>query len=138
MHELSIVIPGCPIAKKRPRFFRRGGFVGTYNAQETEEGRAMQHLHRGLPEGWTPIDGPVSILLLFDLPIPKSASKKAKIGMESGEIYHTKKPDLDNLAKFVKDCANGIIWRDDSQVVRLEAIKRFAENPKTKIFVQWS
>jgi Holliday junction resolvase RusA-like endonuclease len=137
MHQLSIVIPGCPIAKKRPRFFRRGGLVGTYNAQETEEGRAMQHLHRGLPEGWTPIDGAIRVWALFEMPIPKSASKKAKIGMQSNEIPHTKKPDLDNLVKFVKDCANGILWRDDSQVIRIEAAKRFSDNPRTQILIDW-
>jgi Holliday junction resolvase RusA-like endonuclease len=36
MNELLITIPGKPIAKKRPRFARRGKFVTTYNDQQTE------------------------------------------------------------------------------------------------------
>jgi phage terminase large subunit GpA-like protein len=36
---INITIPGPPIAKKRPKFARRGKFVTTYNPQDSEEGR---------------------------------------------------------------------------------------------------
>ena len=67
------------------------------------------------------------------MPIPASISeKKWKAG-----IIHTKKPDLDNLIKFVKDCANGILWHDDSQVVTIEAAKLYSEEPETRILLRW-
>jgi Holliday junction resolvase RusA-like endonuclease len=47
--------------------------------------------------------------------------------------WHSKKPDLDNLVKFVKDCLNGIAWKDDAQVVTLAATKKYDENPRTMI-----
>jgi Holliday junction resolvase RusA-like endonuclease len=38
-------------------------------------------------------------------------------------IYDKKKPDVDNLAKFVLDALTGLLYRDDEQVVKLSAIK---------------
>ena len=33
-------------------------------------------------------------------------------------------PDLDNLIKSVLDACNGVLWNDDSQVVRFERIQK--------------
>lgn len=116
MNHIELTIPGKPIAKKRPRFFRRGNIVGTYNPQETEEGRWLLLASSNLPE--KPIDGPVSLKCSFIFDFPKSYPKKKR-----GEAVHITKPDLDNLVKFVKDCLNKTAWRDDSQVVSLTAKK---------------
>ena len=133
MYEQTITVPGKPIAKKRPRFFRRGKFVGTYNEQETEEGKFMLLINNQW--NFPPIDKGIKVELgcTFYMPIPKSTSKKKRENLN----YHTKKPDLDNLVKFVKDCANGIIWHDDSQVAILTAGKYYSKNPRTEIMVRW-
>ena len=129
---IEIIIEGKPIAKKRPRFFRRGKHVGTYNDQKTEEGRfillAKEQFKRN------PISGPIDLWLKFYMPIPKSTSKKNRELMNLGLIRHTKKPDLDNLVKFI-DCLNGLVWEDDSQICRLEASKLYDDNPRTKIII---
>jgi len=137
MPDLTITITGKPIAKKRPRFARRGKFVTTYNCQETEEGRFMFSIMAQLPEGWQPIQGPVRLEALFMMPIPSSVSNKKRLDMALGNIRHTKKPDVDNCAKFLKDCCNGILWRDDSQVYSLYATKFYAETPGTTITIRW-
>ena len=137
MSELTITIPGKPIAKARPRFARRGKFVKTYSCQETEEGRFMFSLMAQLREGWQPIHGPVRLEALFMMPITSSASNKKRLDMALGNIRHTKKPDTDNLLKFVKDCANGILWKDDSQVYSLYATKFYAETPGTTLTLRW-
>jgi Holliday junction resolvase RusA-like endonuclease len=73
----------------------------------------------------------------FFMPIPASASKKQRALMEGCAVPHTKKPDLDNLIKFVKDCANGILWDDDSQVTAITAAKAYYPHPATEIQVYW-
>jgi Holliday junction resolvase RusA-like endonuclease len=134
MKELCLMIPGKPIAKKRPRFARRGNFVTTYNDQQTEEGKficlmqTQTKQHKPIPAGTA-----IYLNLYFLLPIPKGTSQKK---IDSG-LAHTKRPDLDNLIKFVKDCANGILWHDDSQVVSVEAHKYYGTEPATKIQIQW-
>ena len=137
MPDLTITIPGKPIAKKRPRFARRGKFVTTYNCQETEEGRFMFSLMAQLREGWQPIQGPVRLEALFMMPIPTSASRKKRLDMALGNIRHVKKSDTDNLLKFLMDCANGILWKDDSQVFSIYATKFYAETPGTTITIRW-
>ena len=52
--------------------------------------------------------------------------------------WHTKKPDLDNLAKAVLDSLAGLAWVDDSQVVILGLAKRIArgdEKPCTAVTI---
>ncbi len=55
--------------------------------------------------------------------IPASWSLKKQRGAAMGEIQHTKRPDLDNVVKAIKDGCNGVAWKDDSQVVSLSARK---------------
>ena len=132
---MKITIHGKPIAKARPRFFRRGKFVGTYNAQETEEGRFMLEAHQQIGE---PMEGPVSVECIFHIQRPKGhhgTGKNAGTLKASAPEYHTIKPDVDNYLKFVLDCLNGLAWKDDGQVVEVWGWKVYGI-PKTEIEVR--
>ena len=137
MIDIILTIPGDPIAKKRPRFARRGKFVTTYNCQETEEGKFMTIVAAQLA-GKEPIPAEQAIKLTcrFHMPIPAGWSKKKRLMNASIGIRHVKRPDLDNLIKFVKDCLNGVAYHDDSQVVFLTAGKKYSDNPHTEIIIQ--
>ena len=131
---IEFTIYGKPIAKKRPRFFRRGDFVGTYNPQETEEGLWMLEAKQQIPEK---LEGALSLKAGFFFPPLKSWSKKMKTDVENGSNpLHIKKPDLDNLLKFVKDCLNGLAWNDDSQVCKIEAVKCYDRLTRTDIVIK--
>lgn len=133
MNELTITIPGNPIAKKRPRFARRGKFVTTYNPQESEEWKFICLMQNQFKHDPIPAGTPIYLILCFNMPIPASTTKKMRLLMPQ----HTKKPDLDNMIKFVKDCANGILWHDDSQVISISAVKIYSEIPSTYIRLEW-
>ena len=133
---LTITITGPPIAKKRPRFARRGKFVQTYNPQETEEGRWLWEAKQHFPHGFEPHTGPIIVSMAFFMPVPKSISKKQRKAMLDAFFPHTKKPDLDNLVKFAKDALNGTAWADDSQVYDLRAYKCYDELPRTEITLE--
>jgi len=60
----------------------------------------------------------VHLGVVFVLPRPVSLPKKV--------TTHTKKPDLDKLARAVKDALTGVVWSDDSQVVSMALTKRYA------------
>lgn len=134
MQSLTLTVPGKPIAKKRPRFFRRGAFVGTYNAQETEESRWMWTVNQQLPDGFKPITGPVKVFMEFAFPYPKSWSKKKR----QTHFWHAAKPDLDNLEKFVLDCLRDFVIADDAAVCKTESVKFWDEfnEPLTKIKIE--
>jgi Holliday junction resolvase RusA-like endonuclease len=134
MDTIYIEIQGVPIAKKRPKFARRGKFVTTYNQQETEEGRFILDVRQQFKG--VLIEGPISLRTEFHMPIPKGTSQKKIELMLLNTICHTKKPDVDNLVKFTKDCLNGEVWKDDSQVVSLRANKFYSSQPKTRIWIE--
>ena len=110
---ISITIPGKPIAQNRPRFTRRGKSVTTYSDQESEAGKFFLLAKEQIQ--CDPMEGPLVMCATFVMPIPKSMPKKIR-SKAYGFLPHEKKPDLDNLIKFVKDCLNGLAWKDDSQV----------------------
>ena len=130
---------GKPISKARPRFCRKGNYVGTYKPRaeaEREEYFKMaakeQMKHYGLYEPFQP-GTPIAVTYLFEFTPPSSFSKKKRA--ESYGKSHIKKPDLDNLIKFAQDAMNGIAWADDSQVSRSSAEKRYAEEERTVIVI---
>lgn len=65
--------------------------------------------------------------------IPKSASKKNKRLMETGEIRPTKKPDIDNVVKVYADALNNIAYHDDTQIVSLICEKFYSDKPRVEV-----
>src|SRR3989304_3260779 len=59
------------------------------------------------------VEVPLAMALTFHLPRPRSLPKRI--------TEHTKRPDLDNLVKAIKDALRGIVYHDDAQIVRLTA-----------------
>jgi Holliday junction resolvase RusA-like endonuclease len=70
------------------------------------------------------------------MPIPKSAPKRDKAAMAAGEVAHTGRPDLDNLAKAIFDGLNGAVFRDDAQIVRTFLTKIYAEQAGVDVRVE--
>ncbi|MNP83694.1 Endodeoxyribonuclease RusA [compost metagenome] len=56
-------------------------------------------------------------------------SKKRKAMAIAGELFPTKKPDMDNVIKAIYDGLNGVVWKDDVQVVDAFVRKRYGEVP---------
>jgi Holliday junction resolvase RusA-like endonuclease len=128
MRSYRFTVPGKPIPKKRPRFSRQGLRVVTYDAQKREKERFRSYI-KAFPK--EPFRDAVYLSVDFGMPIPKSTLKKNKKLMVDGDINHTKKPDIDNLIKFVMDACTGIFWVDDSQVGAVFACKFYSDVPET-------
>jgi Endodeoxyribonuclease RusA len=68
-------------------------------------------------------EGPIRMTLHFYMPRPKSHYRNHQPG--KGRLKHNapmlvqRKVDVDNLAKFVLDSLNGILYEDDHQIVSL-------------------
>ena len=116
---IKIHIPGTPQGKGRARAFKtRSGTIGHYTPDKTKTYEGMirlqaMHAMRSV----TPCDAPVSLVLTIVMPIPDSWPAWKRELAESGKLLPTVKPDADNVEKAVKDALNGVVWRDDAQVV---------------------
>lgn len=139
---LACVIPGDPIAKKRPRFFRKGSFVGAYNDQQTEESRFLWEIKQQISPHFKPFEGPLRLTLIYVVKRPKAhfgTGKNANKIKPSAPIHCTNNKDLDNYIKFTLDCLNGVAFKDDRQVVEIKAKKVYCgpgEEPETNIVVE--
>lgn len=134
MPVIKLTIPGAPIAKKRPRMNTKTGAV--YNSQKVEENRIRTLVLNALKGPLEPLRGPLSVKMTFYTPMSVAASKKAfKTGYDDriNPIPDTKRPDLDNLIKFVADLLNMQIYIDDCQIYKLDAAKYLSLNPRTEI-----
>jgi Holliday junction resolvase RusA-like endonuclease len=127
---LHIIIPGVPVARERPRFSK----FGTYDKQGSVKEFYRLSILNQLPKGFNVLTGPISLILLFELPIPKHTSKKKTLTLIG--TPHVKKPDIDNLYKML-DAYNGVLWMDDSQIHTVTMRKMYSENPKTNLIVEY-
>lgn len=132
----EFTIPGSPKPKGRPRATKdRKGNVRVFTPSKTRE--AEQTLAaRAMPfRPPTPIEGPVHLDVIFVLPIPASYPKWKKEAAEAGYLFHTKKPDRDNLLKLLKDALNEVFWLDDGQVCIGTEQKVYGAEPRTWVRV---
>ncbi len=66
----------------------------------------------------------------------KNTSKKQRERMLNGEIFPTKKPDIDNIVKAVLDALNGLAYKDDTQVVQVTANKVYGERAHVGVSIK--
>lgn len=137
------VVPGKPVGKKRPRFFvnKKTGRLGKYHEQETDEGKFKLFIANQWA-GKPLITGPVQLLCRFYFGRPRShfgTGRNSDKRKSSAPEFHMRTPDLDNCVKFVEDCFNGVVWRDDSQVWQIKAAKHYIDcGPYTEIEITWA
>lgn len=126
MHpSFTFTLIGNPIPRKRPRFARRGKFVQTYNPQNKEDDILKVQI-KAIMKQRPLLTKPLTVEITFCIERPKShyrSGKNSHLLKNTAPIYHLKKPDVDNYVKRILDCFNGLVWVDDSQVVKLVATK---------------
>ena len=71
--------------------------------------------------GTAPWPGAVRLMAEFRLPAPQATPARKR-----GWLPHTKRPDVDKLARALLDPLTGIIWVDDSQVCFASVNKVYA------------
>lgn len=136
MDKITFTIPGEPVAKGRARSFVRKGQVAHYTPQKTARYENLVKLAAQQAMGErAPTEGGVALIVRAFMGIPTSWSQKKQRAAALGEITPTKRPDLDNIVKAVKDGANGVTWKDDSQVVDVRASKRYG-TPRVEVEVR--
>lgn len=113
-----------PVPKGRPRFTKSGHAFTPQRTKDFEQTLKVQATELMIEHKLAPIEGAIFATMVFGFACPKSASKKRRAELLAG--YHTSRPDLDNLMKMI-DAFNGIIWKDDSQIMSMTASKCYAE-----------
>lgn len=117
---LSVFIPGHPAPQGSKRHVGGGRMVESSKNVKPWRSDIRGHLIDGDSQPKARFDGPVHIELEFIMPRPVSTPKRFTPPA-------VKKPDLDKLQRAVFDAIGSAgVWRDDSQVVSVQATKRLA------------
>jgi Holliday junction resolvase RusA-like endonuclease len=72
-----------------------------------------------------PLKGPLLVIYHFRIPAPMSIRQCKRDAQRF--FPHTKRPDGDNLEKFINDSLTGLVWNDDSQIVWMLRSKTLSE-----------
>ena len=127
-------ISTIPAGQARPRFVRRGSFVGTYDPAKSK-GYKLDIKYQVMAEHPIKMQGPLTMTVDFMMPRPK-AHYGAKGLKSNAPFYHEKKPDIDNLIKGLCDALTGILWDDDTQISVLVATKKYSETVGIRMYLQ--
>ena len=126
MSEFSVTVYMTPVGKGRPRMTKRGHvFTPLKTRQAENEFARYVRLKMGVTNQWQAFQGPIRANLEFGFIRPKSSKRE----------YPTVNPDIDNLIKMVLDSCNGILYKDDVQVVSVTASKVYAAQAYIKLIL---
>ena len=139
---ISFFAPGEPKGQPRPRAFAKQFGPGQWSARVYDPGTA---------EGWKsciadaarkghlptkPLLGPIKLSLLFTMRRLSAHYRKSGEVKPGAPLYHTTKPDADNLYKGSCDALTMLgFWRDDRQIVEAEISKCYGDVPGCRITI---
>ncbi len=124
---MLIVVEGEVVPKGRARITRSGIAYTPKKTRDYENKLAFfaSEVMKDAPL----LEGPLWVCVRVSVSIPESWSKKKRALALAGEIKPIGRPDLDNYIKIL-DALNGIVWKDDSQIVEISAFKYYGEKPR--------
>ena len=116
METITIYIPGQPQSKGSKKGFFRGGrviIVDQNKKHKAYEESIKNALNKKISEVHL---GRVDVDIFFYMKRGKTVKRK----------YPITRPDIDKMVRCVLDALTGIVYKDDSQVVSLSAMKTYA------------
>jgi len=81
-------------------------------------------------------EGALDVRLKIYRQIPKSMTKKLRKLSIAGINRPVVNPDIDNYQKAIFDALNGIIYKDDSQIVDLNVSKFYSDDPRVQVSIR--
>jgi Holliday junction resolvase RusA-like endonuclease len=129
LRSLSIHVPGDIRGKGRPRFSRRGARPRTYTEAKTVSAETWVKACAIDQVGQPMLLGALAVEARIVVQVPQSWAKKRKLAALAGQERPTGKPDADNTLKLLADALNGIVWKDDAQIVDVRVTKQYGDEP---------
>lgn len=125
MESLRAFIPIDPVAKGRPRF-SRGGHVYTPTTTKSYESILRWRLKDLIKQNPSIYTMALRVTIFFFLKKPDSVKR----------YYPSVRPDIDNYLKAVLDAMNGVVFKDDGQIVSLTVSKAYADCAGVEILIE--
>lgn len=111
MSSYKVIIPFTPKPKASVRMSRGR----SYNPSARGMKQVATYVRSKLQNNPMPLlKGALLVVVHFVLPAPLSLPQRKREAQNY--LPHIKKPDGDNLEKYLNDSLTGIIWEDDSRI----------------------
>jgi Holliday junction resolvase RusA-like endonuclease len=132
MSSFKITIPYTPKPKASVRLGRRGA----YNPSSQGMALTRNYVIQNLPIDFPLMTGPLLVIAHFMIPVPLTVKGTKRKSQHM--LNHAKRPDGDNLEKFLNDSLNGVLWTDDSQIACILRTKTYTKEREgsTVLFVR--
>lgn len=135
---IQFTVYGNPVAQGRPRAGRtKSGEVVMFDPGKSKDYKryvsmvASQHKPQKL------IESAVALTVKVYRPIPGSWSKVKQQKAAEGQLRPISKPDLSNYIKGVEDAIEGVILKNDSQVIDYwESGKWYSHQPRIEVAIK--
>jgi len=118
---ISFFVAGEPQPKGSTRAFVVKGHAVTTSSNKNLKQWELRIAHEAqavVPQGFCDGESAYAVYATFTFADPKSHSKNFGYS-------HTKRPDVDKLARAVLDALTSICWHDDAQVFMVDARKLY-------------
>lgn len=133
---IVFTVPGEAVGKGRPRVSTIGGHARMFTPQKTANYETLVSMAaQQAMKARELVSGPVMVEMRIHVGVAASWSKKKTAAALAGELFPTKKPDIDNVIKAICDGINGIVFKDDVQVVDVHTSKRYSAMPCVQVRV---
>jgi Holliday junction resolvase RusA-like endonuclease len=134
---IAFTVPGQPQGKGRPRVGSIAGKARMFTPAKTVAYEGLiAHAAAAAMTGRALLEGPAEVFLAVSCQVPSSWSGKKQRQALAGEVHPTTKPDVDNVVKAIFDGCNGVVWKDDVQVISLRLRKRYSATPGVRVVIQ--
>ncbi len=134
---VRFVVPGAPVGKGRARIGKVGNHARMFTPPKTASYEGLiAHAGHAAMAGRPLIEGAVLVVLDICIGVPASWSKRKQAAALAGQVYPTTKPDKDNIIKAIYDGLNGVVWKDDVQVVEGIQRKRYGAVPGVTVEIE--
>ena len=144
MDRIAFSLPGVPKGKDRPRASARVAYQGgrpiavvsvhSDRDMVAAEKAILREFRLRFPrhEPWT---GPVMLRFTAVFPTTSEFTKAQREAAARGELFHSAKPDKDNVEKLLVDALNGWAWVDDAQI-QGGGVKRYGSPARIDVVLE--
>lgn len=130
---LVVTVSGTPAPQGSKKHVGNGRMVESSKALRPWRKHVTETVTASLGD-WELTKDPIKVRISFELQRPESVSNPKR---KNWREHPTVKPDVDKLARAILDSLTGVVYVDDSQVIKLTVEKRYVEaKPQTTITVE--
>lgn len=135
MPTVRFTVPGEPKGQGRPRFSRKSGVAFTPTETRNHAAYVKMLATRAMEAAMMqPFEKPCTLVVRIYCTMPQSWPKK-KRDLASSGLLAPGKPDIDNVVKLLADAMNGVVFKDDKQIVHVDARKGWGVVATTEVAV---